>query len=49
MRAAAGERGAVKIIAAVARERSGPFAVEELDLEEPRDDEVTVAIAGAGI
>jgi aryl-alcohol dehydrogenase len=39
----------VKIIAAVARERSGPFAVEELDLEEPRDDEVTVAIAGAGI
>jgi hypothetical protein len=39
----------VKITAAVARERSGPFALEELDLEEPRDDEVAVRICGAGI
>jgi len=39
----------MKIIAAVARDRSGPFALEELDMEEPRDDEVAVRIAGAGI
>jgi aryl-alcohol dehydrogenase len=39
----------VKITAAVARDRSGPFALEELDLEEPRDDEVAVRLAGTGI
>jgi aryl-alcohol dehydrogenase len=39
----------VKIVAAVARDRSGPFALEQLDLEEPRDDEVVVRVAGAGI
>ncbi len=39
----------MKIIAAVARDRSGPFTVEELDLEEPRDDEVAVRVVGAGI
>jgi aryl-alcohol dehydrogenase len=39
----------MKIIAAVARDRSGPFVLEELELEEPRDDEVVVRVAGAGI
>jgi len=39
----------VKIIAAVARDRSGPFTVEELELEQPRDDEVAVRLVGAGI
>ena len=39
----------MKIIAAVARDRSGPFTVEELELEQPRDDEVAVRLVGAGI
>ena len=39
----------MKIIAAVARDRSGPFTVEELDLQEPRDDEMAVRVVGAGI
>lgn len=39
----------MKITAAVARAAGQPFSVETLDLEEPRDDEVLVRIAGAGV
>ncbi len=38
----------MKIKAAVVRQRSGPFRVEEVDLDEPREDEVLVRIAGTG-
>jgi aryl-alcohol dehydrogenase len=33
----------------VVREKDGPFLIEELDLEDPRDDEVRVRVVGAGI
>lgn len=39
----------MKIKAAVVWEKSGPFKVEEVDLDEPRDHEVLVRIAGAGV
>jgi aryl-alcohol dehydrogenase len=39
----------MKIKAAVVREKSGAFSLEDLELEEPREDEVLVRIAGAGI
>jgi len=39
----------MKIKAAVAKEESGPFAIEDLELDEPRDDEVLVRIASSGI
>ena len=39
----------MKIKAAVVREKSGPFQIEELDLEDPRDDEVLVRMEGCGI
>ena len=39
----------MKIQAAVVREQSGPFDVSELDLAEPKDDEVLVKIVGVGI
>jgi aryl-alcohol dehydrogenase len=39
----------MKIKAAVVREKSGPFQIEELDLDDPRDDEVLVGIEGCGI
>ncbi len=39
----------MKIKAAVVREESGPFGLEDLELEEPREDEVLVRIAGTGI
>ena len=39
----------MRIRAAVAVAKSEPFSVEALDLEEPRDDEVLVRIAGTGI
>jgi aryl-alcohol dehydrogenase len=35
--------------AAVVREKSGPFVVEEIRLEEPRDDEVLIRIHGVGV
>jgi len=38
-----------KIRAAVVREKSGPFVIEEVQLEEPRDDEVLVRVHGAGV
>jgi aryl-alcohol dehydrogenase len=39
----------VKITAAVAREKEQPFSVEELDLEEPRADEVLVCVVATGV
>jgi NADPH:quinone reductase-like Zn-dependent oxidoreductase len=39
----------LKIRAAVVWEKSGPFAVEELEMEEPRADEVRVRVVGAGV
>lgn len=39
----------MKIKAAVVREKSGPFILEEVELDEPREDEVLVRIVGSGI
>ena len=39
----------MRITAAVVREAGGPFLVEELELDEPRPDEVVVKVAAAGI
>ena len=39
----------MKIKAAVVREKSGLFQIEELDLEDPREDEILVRIEGCGI
>ena len=39
----------MKITAAVARTAAKPFSVEQLDLEQPRADEVLVRIAGVGV
>lgn len=39
----------MKVSAAVIREAAGPFTIEELDLEEPRADEVRVRIVATGL
>jgi aryl-alcohol dehydrogenase len=39
----------MKIKAAVVFEKNGAFSMEQLDLGDPRDDEVIVRIVGAGI
>lgn len=39
----------MKIKAAVVYELSGPFIIEELELDDPRDDEVLVRVAGTGL
>lgn len=39
----------MKITAATVREKEQPFSVEELDLGEPRPDEVLVRVVGAGV
>jgi aryl-alcohol dehydrogenase len=39
----------MRIAAAVVREPGGPFLVEDLELDEPRPDEVVVKVAAAGI
>ncbi|HYA32109.1 MAG TPA: alcohol dehydrogenase catalytic domain-containing protein, partial [Thermodesulfovibrionales bacterium] len=39
----------MRIKAAVVREKSGPFKIEEIELDEPRDEEVLVRIVGSGI
>ena len=39
----------VDIKAAVIRERSGKFFIEDLSLEAPRSDEVQVRVAGVGV
>jgi aryl-alcohol dehydrogenase len=40
---------AVEIIAAVLRDRSRPFSIEQLELEEPRADEILVRIVAVGV
>jgi aryl-alcohol dehydrogenase len=42
-------REKMKITAAVVREGSGPFTIEEIELDDPRDDEVLVRIVGVGL
>jgi aryl-alcohol dehydrogenase len=39
----------MKITAAVTREKSGPFTIEQVDLDEPRANEVMVRLVGAGV
>src|SRR5512144_2270680 len=39
----------MKIKAAVVREKSGPFVLEDVELEDPRDDEVLVRIVASGL
>ncbi len=39
----------MKITAAVVHERSGPFSVEQVDLCDPRDDELLVEVAASGM
>ena len=39
----------MQIRAAVVREKSGPFQIESVSIEDPRDDEILVAIAGVGV
>ena len=39
----------MRITAAVVREKSGPFTVEQLDLTDPRDDELLVEVAASGM
>lgn len=39
----------MRTLAAVVRERHGPFLLEDVELEAPRDDEVLVRVASAGI
>ena len=39
----------MKTHAAVVRKKSGPFSIEKVNLDEPRDDEVLVRIHGTGI
>jgi len=39
----------MKIKAAVVNEKSGKFSIEQLELSDPRDDEVVVRIVGVGI
>jgi aryl-alcohol dehydrogenase len=39
----------MKIKAAVVREKGGPFLIEEIELDEPRADEVLVKIASSGL
>jgi hypothetical protein len=42
-------RAKMKIKAAVVSEKSGKFSIENLDMDDPREDEVLVKVAGAGI
>lgn len=39
----------MKITAAVVNERSGPFVVEDIDLTDPRDDELLVEVTASGM
>ena len=38
----------MQIVAAVARERTGSFSIEKLDLADPRPDELLVRIVASG-
>jgi aryl-alcohol dehydrogenase len=40
---------AIKIKAAVVEEKAEPFKIEELELDEPRADEVLVKIVASGV
>jgi aryl-alcohol dehydrogenase len=40
---------AMKIQGAVVREKGGPFIIESLDLEEPRDNEILVRVVATGV
>ncbi|HVN97156.1 MAG TPA: NAD(P)-dependent alcohol dehydrogenase [Syntrophorhabdaceae bacterium] len=39
----------MKIKAAVVREKSGPFVIEDVELDDPRENEVLVRITGSGL
>ncbi len=39
----------MKIKAAVVREKGGPFRIEEVELDDPREEEVLVRIVGSGV
>jgi aryl-alcohol dehydrogenase len=39
----------MKIKAAVVREKAGPFLIEEIELDEPRDNEILVRIVSSGL
>src|SRR5512139_3578680 len=39
----------MKIKAAVVREKAGPFTIEDLELDNPRENEVLVRVAGVGL
>jgi aryl-alcohol dehydrogenase len=39
----------MKIKAAVVRKKSGPFVFEDIEIDEPREDEVLVRVAGCGL
>ncbi len=39
----------MRIRAAVVRQKGGPFLIEDVDLDDPREDEVLVRIAGTGL
>jgi len=39
----------VLITAAVVKEKSGPFVIEKVELDDPRDDEVLVQIHATGV
>lgn len=39
----------MKITAAVVREKSQPFTIEEIELDHPREEEVLIRIVGAGV
>ena len=39
----------MKITAAVTRESGADFVIEEIELEDPRDNEVLVRIVGVGV
>jgi aryl-alcohol dehydrogenase len=39
----------MKITAAVVRQKAGPFLIEEIDLDEPREDEVLIKVVACGL
>ncbi|WP_258361138.1 NAD(P)-dependent alcohol dehydrogenase [Moorella sulfitireducens (nom. illeg.)] len=39
----------MKITAALLREKNGPFSIEEVEIDEPREDEILVKIMGSGL
>ena len=42
-------RATMKIKAAVVRQKSGPFVMEEIELDDPREDEALVRIVASGL